>query len=240
MGLWAKSLYATYHVEYGIVGKVADVNVTYTNDGKHFKIEAYVAAYGYLANMMTDHLREHHISLGRVKHGQLYTDRYEMHKRYGPYRSLAVYRNHYTKQRLTRTYHLYKDGKVDFISRKVLPYFSHHDLLTFFLNLPRSLPHIHQGRCYRFKVTGADRKQGRVDLCLPLPSEKRHYEKILELTPSKDSSLTFAKVIMHRKLYHSKQGELEIAIDKQGVVHRAVLEDVLFFGDVRIVLDSLK
>ena len=238
--LSAQTIYATYHVEYGIIGKVADVNVTYSNDGREYRIDAFVSAYGYLANLMTHHLREHHISIGRVKKGMLYTDRYEMHKQYGAYRSTTIYRNNYKRAVLVRSYRRDKKGKKEFFSTVRLPYFSHHDLLTFFLNLPKVTREMKPGACRRFKVTGADRKRGRVDFCLPSPSQEKRYEKLLGITQTKHPSLTFAKVIMHRKLYSSRQGELEIAIDRQGVVHKAVLEDVLFFGDVRIVLDSFR
>lgn len=238
--LSAQTIYATYHVEYGIIGKVADVNVTYHNDGRTFRIDAFVSAYGYLANLMTHHLREHHISRGRVKRGMLYTDRYEMHKRYGLYRSTTIYRNNYKRGVLVRSYRRDKQGKKEFFSTVRLPYFSHHDLLTFFLNLPRSTTHMKSGQCKRFIVTGADRKRGRVDFCLPSLSQEKRYEKLLVIRHPEHPSLTFAKVIMHRQLYRSKQGELEIAIDREGVVHKAVLEDVLFFGDVRIVLDTFR
>jgi len=46
----------------------------------------------------------------------------------------------------------------------------------------------------------------------------------------------YSTVVMHRKLYHSKKGELEVKIGKDGLVKKAVLKDLLFFGDVRIIM----
>ena len=239
VGLFAQKIEAKYHVEYGIVGKVADINVTYFDDGKRYRIDAYVAAHGHLANLVTQHLREHHISKGRLEKGILHTDSYEMRKRYGRYRSKTLYRVNAKRETLVRIYKLYEKGKFKYSQSKKLPYYSTHDLLTFFLDLPKLIYRTKIGSCKQFRVIGADRKQGRVDVCLPTARESKQYKKLLDIDSSKDSSLLYAKVIMYRKLYHSKQGELEIAIDKEGIVHKAVLEDVLFFGDVRIVLDTI-
>jgi hypothetical protein len=40
---------------------------------------------------------------------------------------------------------------------------------------------------------------------------------------------------MHRQLYQSSQGELDVRIGKEGLVEKAVLKDLIFFGDVRII-----
>ena len=45
----------------------------------------------------------------------------------------------------------------------------------------------------------------------------------------------YSTVVMHRKLYHSKQGELDVRIGQEGLVEKAVLKDLIFFGDVRII-----
>jgi len=240
VNLSAKTLHAKYHVEYGVIGKVADINVSYRSDTKHYRIDAFVAAYGRLANLITHHLREHHISTGSLQSVMHATDHYEMHKRYGKYKSNTIYRTNIKRATLIRTYKLYENGKFKFTQTKKLPYFSMHDLLTFFLDLPKLIEGTKMGSCKTFRVVGADRKNGRVDVCLPSSSNINRYKKLLDMNATGNSSLFYAKVIMYRKLYHSKQGELEIAIDRDGIVHKAVLEDVLFFGDVRIVLDEIK
>lgn len=240
VGLSAKTLHAKYHVEYGILGKVADVNVTYHDNGKIYSIDAFVSAYGRLANLVTHHLKEHHISTGTIEKDRLYTDAYEMHKQYGKFRSDTVYKNNTKRHTLIRIYKLFEKGRFKFSQSKKLPYYATHDLLTFFLDMPKLIHHVKIGSCRQFRVIGADRKKGRVDVCPLTKNDSKKYKKLLGIDPSKNTSLFYAKVIMYRKLYHSKQGELEIAIDRQGIVHKAVLEDVLFFGDVRIVLDEIK
>ncbi|HSR73574.1 MAG TPA: hypothetical protein VLL31_01910, partial [Sulfurovum sp.] len=90
----------------------------------------------------------------------------------------------------------------------------------------------HTPKKYRFKAVGADRKNGRVDLTIPLPE---HLKKMKTLLGEGKEESWYAKVVMHRKLYHSKQGELDVRIGKEGLVDKAVLKDLIFFGDVRII-----
>lgn len=42
-------------------------------------------------------------------------------------------------------------------------------------------------------------------------------------------------VIMHRKLYNSKKGELMVRMGESGYIQKAVLKDILLYGDVRII-----
>ena len=42
-------------------------------------------------------------------------------------------------------------------------------------------------------------------------------------------------LVMHRQLYSSKQGELMVRMNKESMIEKAVLKDLLFFGDVRII-----
>jgi hypothetical protein len=232
----AKVAHVRYRIEYGIVGKVAQSEITLKIDKQgNYRIDAYVSAYGKLANALTKHLREHHISTGKIIAGKFVTSRYEMYKRFGAYKTETIYRVDFKRQRVIKAYKEWKKGRQIMMDTRALGYFGTHDLLTFFLDLPKLMDLNKPGAKKRFLVVGADRKNGRVDIYTPQKKERKKYRKLLG-DASKEGS--YAKVIMHRKLYHSKQGELEIVIYRQGVVHKGVLEDVLFFGDVRIILES--
>jgi hypothetical protein len=45
-------------------------------------------------------------------------------------------------------------------------------------------------------------------------------------------SAWYLTAIIHQKIFASERGELILAIDKEGITEKAVLKDVLFFGDV--------
>jgi hypothetical protein len=42
----------------------------------------------------------------------------------------------------------------------------------------------------------------------------------------------FVKVVLNDRIFSSSQGELLINLDENGLCEKAILEDVLFFGDV--------
>lgn len=234
--LGAKTLHARYRVEYGIVGKVADVNVTLTQNGKHYEIEAYVSAHGTLANFVTKHLREHHLSKGYVRHGRYVTDTYAMYKRYDVFRSETLYTRKGKFNRVIKQYKKWKKNRLIIRQKYRLNYRASEDLLSFFLNLPKTVLTHPKQKKFHLRVIGADRKAGLVTCIIPSVKAYPKYEKLVGKLREGE---WYAKVIMYRKLYGSKQGELELRLDRQGIVRYAVLEDLVFFGDVRIILEKL-
>jgi len=104
--------------------------------------------------------------------------------------------------------------------------------MTLFLNLPKHIKNKHKSKNYRFKVVGADRKNGQVDVIVPSGNSLKQMKSLVGEGKKGD---WYSKVVMHRKLYQSKKGELDVRIGKEGIVGKAVLKDLIFFGDVRII-----
>jgi len=59
-------------------------------------------------------------------------------------------------------------------------------------------------------------------------SELNDYKKML----GKNASW-YAKAIIHQNIFSSKRGELMLSIGDDGIVQKAVLKDLIFFGDIR-------
>lgn len=227
----AKTIEADFSVEFGVVGEVGRAHAVLTTDGTYYMIEAKVSAMG-IAKAITDDLKERHISKGHVENGFLVTDMYQMIKSYGIYTSTTIYRLDHKKKRLTRQYKQWKYDKLMTDDTDTLAYYSKDDMLTLFLNLPKNIKEKYTQKKYRFKAVGADRKNGRVDITIPSPVQ---LEKMKVLLGKGKEGSWYSKVVMHRKLYHSKQGELDVRIGREGMVDKAVLKDLIFFGDVRII-----
>lgn len=232
LSLFAKSITANYSVEFGIIGEVAKADATLTSDHAYYTIDAHVEIVGSIAKVVTDNLKEHHISKGHMENGLLVTDMYQMIKSYGEYTSTTIYQSDHKRKRLTRWYRKWKNGSK-IIDRKVkLSYYGKDDMMTLFLNLPKYIKNKETPHRYIFSVVGADRKNGRVDVAIP--SGKASVEMKSLLGRAKEGEW-LSSVIMHRKLYNSKKGELSVKIAQDGIVDKAVLKDLLFFGDVRIL-----
>ncbi len=228
----AKNIEVDYSVEFGVLGEVARAHATLTTKRKVYTIDANVLVVGAIAKMVTDNLQERHISTGHIVRGLFVTDTYQMIKSYGNYKSTTIYHVNHKRKRVTRHYIKWKKDK-EIINEKVnLAYYGRDDMMTLFLNLPKYIKNKHKNKNYKLSVVGADRKNGRVDIAIP--SEKSLKQMKMLLGEGKKSDW-YSKVIMHRKLYNSQKGELDTQMAKDGIVKKAVLKDLIFFGDVRII-----
>ena len=228
----AKNIEADYSVEFGIVGEIARVHATLTSNRKAYILDANVSAVGSIAKMVTDNLKERHISTGHVYKGILVTDTYQMIKSYGDYASTTIYTVKHRKKKVTRQHIKWEKGKKITDEKVTLGYYGTDDMMTLFLNLSKHIKDKNQSLNYRFSVVGADRRNGRVDVTIPSENALKQIKSLVGTGKKGD---WYSKVVMHRKLYHSKKGELDVRIGKDNIVEKAVLKDLIFFGDVRII-----
>jgi hypothetical protein len=229
--LHAKHIEADYSVEFGMLGQVGKVHATLTSDHRYYMLDANVSAVG-IARAVTDDLKERHISKGHVVNGLLVTDMYQMIKSYGKYTSTTIYKVNHQNKRLTRQDKQWKYDTLIVNKTETLDYYAKDDMMTLFLNLSKHIKEKYTPKKYRFKAIGADRKNGRVDVSIPSQNTLKEMKDIVGEVKQGD---WYSRVVMHRKLYKSKKGELEVKIGKEGLVDRAVLKDLIFFGDVRII-----
>ncbi|UPT76844.1 hypothetical protein MN086_07225 [Sulfurovum sp. XGS-02] len=229
--LCAEEIAADYRVEYGIFGQVGKAHAILRSDEKYYMIDANVSALG-IAKAVTDDLKERHISKGHISKGFLVTDMYQMIKSFGPYTTTTIYRVDHKKKRLTRQYKKWRYDRLIINKTERLEYYGKDDLMTLFLNLPLHIKDKQRPNKYHFIAVGEDRKNGRVDITIP---SKKSLKEIIDFVGKGQEGDWYSRVVMHRKLYHSKQGELDVRIGKEGMVEKAVLKDLIFFGDVRII-----
>jgi hypothetical protein len=227
----AKNIEADYSVEFGIVGEVGKVHATLRSDQRYYMLDANVSAVG-IARAVTNDLKERHISKGHISKGFLVTDMYQMIKSFGIYTTTTIYRVDHKKKKLTRQYKMWKYDKQIKNKTVTLDYYSKDDMMTLFLNLPKHITDKYIHKEYQFKAVGADRKNGRVDVTVPSQTALKQIKKFVGEGEKGDWHST---VVMHRKLYQSKQGELDVRIGEEGFLEKAVLKDLIFFGDVRII-----
>lgn len=229
--LHAKNIEADYSVEFGIAGEVGKVHATLRFDHRYYMLDANVSAVG-IARAVTDDLKERHISKGHIVNGLLVTDMYQMIKSFGHYTTTTIYRVNHKKKRVTRQYKKWKYDKQVTNKTVTLDYYSKDDMMTLFLNLPKHIKEKYIPKKYQFKAIGADRKNGRVDITIP---SQKALKEIINFVGEGQKGDWYSTVVMYRKLYHSKQGELDVRIGQEGLVEKAVLKDLIFFGDVRII-----
>ncbi|MEA1879094.1 MAG: hypothetical protein U9N11_00395 [Campylobacterota bacterium] len=235
--LYAKNMTVDYRVEFGVVGKVGKVHTQYSDTKNSYLIDTNLSAVGTLANMVTGNLKERHICKGiitRLK--QRKATSYEMIKSFGEYKSNTLYTIDHKKKKVIKSYKKWeKQGnKYMQISKYsyTLNYYAVDDMITLFLNLNRYIKNKEKPALYRLKAVGADKKNGRVDISIP---NKKTKESMVALLGNVKKGEWFMNLVMHRQLYNSKQGELMVRMGKESIIEKAVLKDLIFFGDVRII-----
>lgn len=78
-----------------------------------------------------------------------------------------------------------------------------------------------------FFAVGGNKKDGRIDMVALDGLSLAEGQKKLGVTQG-----DVFKVIINDTIFSSEKGELIIQLDSEGICSKAILEDVLFFGDI--------
>jgi hypothetical protein len=74
---------------------------------------------------------------------------------------------------------------------------------------------------------GAEKQQGKVSIVVPNAKHRAVYEQALG-----KGKFDYLTAIVYQKLFQSNRGELMIAIGQDGIAEKAVLKDLILYGDL--------
>jgi len=227
----AKTITADYKVEFGIIGEIGIANALLTKDENSYVIDVELKATG-LAKTLSGNRKEQHISKGHIEHGVMVSDLYQVIKSHGSTTTNKVYRiNHKTKT-VTKEYKRWKRGKLTKDKMTTMDYYSKDDLLTLYFNLDKKITDKKDAKSYTFKAVGAEKQKGSVDVVIP---KKKSLEEYREAVGEHKDGGWYARAIIHQDIFSSDRGELLLRIGKDGITEKAVLKDLIFFGDIRAI-----
>jgi len=228
--LSAEVIKADYKVEFGIIGEIGIANALLTKDEHSYVIDVELKATG-LAKRLSGNRKEQHISKGHIENGMMVTDLYQVIKSHGSKLTNKVYRiNHKTKT-VTKEYKRWKNGKLTKESNTTMDYYSKDDLLTLYFNLDKKILDKKEAKSYTFKAVGAEKQGGRVDVVIP---NKNEFDEYKDAVGENDNSW-YARAIIYQNIFSSDKGELLLRIGNDGITEKAVLKDLIFFGDIRAI-----
>lgn len=235
VSLFAKEVLVEYDVTFGLFGEVGDAVGVYKNDGEQYSIEINATSRGF-ASFVSNNRYESHRSYGDVKDGFLVPKKYfqeittnsswNLNTFIFDYRHKKVYKKYEKK-----TWNLNKEILEDKYDYKELPYFADNDLLTLFFNLNYMLPEVREKGQGVLYAAGANKKNGAVDLYIPTGEKLKETKELLKTT-----SDNIIIAVLNKKIFGSEKGELAILLDSELYAQKAVLKDVILFGDVRGVM----
>jgi len=224
-----KTLEAEYAVSYGVFGTVGVAKAKLKSQNGHYSIEIHMEATG-LAKKLSGNRQEKHISQGHIINGVLISDTYKVIRSYRNRRVVKTYTIDHRHRRVAKHYRKYKNGSLVDEQKQQLPFYAENDLLTLYFNLDRLLPDKQHAGSYFFKAVGAEKQEGKVTVIIPSSKELSDLKSDLG-----DDAAWYATVIIHQKIFMSREGRLQLAVGKDGITQTALLKDLILFGDIRAV-----
>ncbi len=215
----AKVLTATYEVSYGIFQTmgIADARFeTREDDTYSIRIEARTTG---IAKLLSNNRVEVYESHGRIINGKLTPDKYIKIRRTDSKKTTKIYTFDHRKKTVFKEL---IEG-IDW-DKETNDFYAPEDILSLFFNVKQYMKLRQNQVLY---AVGANKNDGRIDVVFPRGKELERLEKELEMSDG-----VFVKVILNDKIFSSANGELLINLDEEGLCEKAILEDVLLFGDI--------
>ncbi len=223
----AKTIEAQYKVSFGIMGQLGIADAKITTDKNRYTIEIGAKATG-LAKVLSSGREEKHISKGYIKNGRFISESYHVIKSFGNRYIEKIYTIDHKKRKVTKRYIKKKNGKITEDQKSTLDFYAENDLLSLYFNLENLIKDKTLAKKYQFKTVGAEKQKGKITVIVPTKKELPRYKKMLL-----DGDYWYISAIVHQKIFTSKHGELLIALDDEGMAQKAVLKDLILFGDLR-------
>jgi hypothetical protein len=229
LSLSAETIRADYDVSYGIFGKIGVAKAILRKSRTAYEIDIHLAATG-MAKALSGNRKERHLSKGHIRKGVLISDSYEVIREYRSTKVVKRYIIDHQKRIVRKIYRKFKKGKLVDEQKQRLSFYAPNDLLTLYFNLDRLLPDKSRAGTYEFQAVGAEKQQGRVSVVIPSKSALPSYKDDLG-----NGAAWYATVVIHQKIFMSKEGRLQLAVGKDGITQTALLKDLILFGDIRAV-----
>jgi hypothetical protein len=222
----AKVFDVSYKVSFGIFGQLGITDAHLETRGDRYTMDIKMKATG-LAKTLSKNRKERHISKGHIVKGLYISDSYQVVKSYGGKHIEKRYTIDHKNKKVKKEYFRTKNGKIEKNEHTVLNFYSRNDLLTLYFNLPKMIKERSNPGTYKFSAVGAERQKGTVKVIIPKELELKRYKKILG-----EGDYWYLTAIMYQKIFASNKGELMLAVGKDGVAEKAVLKDLILFGDL--------
>ncbi len=230
----AKSIIATYKISFGIFGRIGVATALFeTKKDRTYHIYIKAVATG-LAKLLTGGRVESYESSGEIVDGLLVPEIYEGETKTNSKDRRKVYIFDHKNQKIKILKFTIRGNKKT-KSEEILKYYAKNDILSLFFNIK------HYQNNFKFKgkkilyAAGANKKDGKVNLIAPTGIKLK---KLKEDIGKKIGH--FLIVFINQKIFTSKRGELFIDLNDNGICTKAVLKDVILFGDIRGELTKLK
>ncbi len=224
--VYGETMHASYKVEYGIFGKMGVSDAWLIKSDNHYKIKMVAKATG-LAKILSGGRVEIYESEGEVEKGRLVPRMFKKDVKHSGKRRVKIYFFDRRHKKVFFRKEQYRHGKKEYETNGTLPYYADDDILSLYFNVPSIIGSCDKPFDATLKAVGAEKKTGKVRVQTITGKAREKLRRELR------DGACYLKVTIYQKLFGSKGGELYLALRPDNVVLRALLKDVVMFGDVR-------
>lgn len=222
-----KNIEAKYDVTFGLFGKVGTSKATLNVEGYEYTITIEADSAG-LAQSLSGNRRERYESRGRYLDGEYIPQEYKTFV----FNNSKYDNSIYTFDHKNKTIRRYRErindeGEVQ-TSEETLPYYAENDLLTLYFNMPNWMENLKAKKELVLYAVGANKEDGHVNITLP---QNEHQKEVRDMLGCDTGDVIIVRV--NQRIFTSEHGELFLHLDKDLLSDKALLQGVIFFGDIR-------
>ena len=87
-----------------------------------------------------------------------------------------------------------------------------------------------KGKVYTMKAVGLEKQKGVVKVTVPTDAQANSYKKDLGSTAN-----WYAKARIVQENFRTNSGDILLSVDDDGFIKKAVIKDILMFGDAQLL-----
>lgn len=226
--LYGSVIQAKYEVSYGAIATLGYAKTSLEKKGDTYYIRIEANTIG-LAKALSNNRKEIFESRGKIIDNLLVPSVYIQTKSTNSYTKIKRFRfDHPNKIVWSESIHQYTDGKKGSYFKDKYKYYASNDTLTLYFNMIELLKDPKDTDLY-FHAIGGRNDDGRIDVIRPKGGELFDLKELMDV----QNGETVLKIIIHQDIFSSENGALLVKIDnKRNICTKAVLENVLLFGDI--------
>ena len=225
--VYSYTLQATYIAKYGLLGTVAKAQGIFEKNETDYIIKTHSKLLG-IAALLSHHLQNDYISVGKIKNGILYPKEYNTIRKNSKKEVKTFYIFHKNYIQKIR----FKNGKLE--TNSTVSYYANQDVLSLYFNLPKFIKDYN--KTYTFYALGGRHKDGKIEVSFPKGKELKSLKKTFDNTKG-----IYLKANLFNKIFAGDKGILYLVINpKNWVTLRGMVKNVLKIGDLKGKLVNLK
>jgi hypothetical protein len=210
---------ATYEVSFGVLERIGTADAFLEiRDDQSYSIYIEARTEG-IAKLLTNNRIEVYESHGIVQEGKLIPKKFVKIRKTDTKKRIRIYTFDHPNKKII----LEDINSYDWKEEPVV-YYAQEDILSLFFNLKN---YQRKPKTQSLYALGGNKKDGKIDIVFADENETVQMKQTMNLEDGE-----FVKVILNEPIFSSEKGELYINLDKNGLCEKAVLKDVILFGDI--------